>query len=464
MNGAATAAPAVAAQTVGAELGGLVRVAGPLAVAYVAEMGISFTDTVVVGRLGSVPLAAVGVTANLFFGVLLICMAAVSVVSVFAAEALAKNEDAAVVNAVRQGFWLSIALTLPALTMAWYMGPILGLLGQDPAILPYAEAYARAVMWGFLPYLWFTVLRSLATATGVTVPVLIVTVASVPLNLVANYVLVFGRLGLPAMGVAGSGWASTIVSWAMLAAMALQVRRSPSMRRFGIFRDPFRIDGAVLRRILRLGLPAGGLTAAETGLFTASALLMGLFGAAALAANQIAIMFLSIMFMVPAAISHAAATRVAYGLGLGDAKAARRAGLVAMAAGVVYMLLSAAVVLAIPETIAQLFLDPGTAGNGDVIALAIKLLFIAAFYQVVDGLQVASTGSLRGLKDAKVPFLIGLCGYWAVGLGTGVLFAFVLGWGAPGVWWGMALGLCVTAAMLTLRFHRVSRTLVAVAG
>ncbi|MFZ5789244.1 MAG: MATE family efflux transporter [Pseudomonadota bacterium] len=462
MTRAAAAAPAVAPQTAAGELGALARVAGPLAVAYIAEMAISFTDTIVVGRLGSVPLAAVGVTANLFFSLLLVCMAAVSAVSVLAAEALAKNDDAAAANAVRQGFWLSVALALPAFAMAWFMGPILSLLGQDAAILPYAEAYVRAVVWGFLPYLWFTVLRSFATATGFTWPVLVVTVGSVPLNLAANYLLVFGHLGLPAMGVAGSGWASTIVCWCMLAALTIHALRSPSIRRFDLFRHLLRIDGRMLRRLLQLGLPAGGLTAAETGFFTASALLMGLFGAAVLAANQIAIMFLSIMFMVPAAISHAAAARVAYGLGLGDAHAARRAGLVAMGAGVVYMLLSAAVVLAMPATIARLFLDSDMAGNAEVIALAVQLLFIAALYQVADGLQVVSAGSLRGLKDATVPLLIGLGGYWAVGLGTGALLAFTIGWGPTGIWWGMALGLSVTAALLSLRFHRVSRALAAV--
>jgi MATE family multidrug resistance protein len=458
---AVTAAPAVAPQTVGGEFAALARVAGPLAAAYIAEMAISLTDTIVVGRLGSTELAAVGITANLFFSLLFVAMSVVSVVAVLAAEAHAKNDPAGVAHATRQGFWVSIALTLPALLIGWYIAPILSFLGQDPVILPFAEAYVRAVIWGFLPYLLFSVLRSLMTALGRTTSVFLITLGSILLNLALNYILVFGHLGLPAMGVAGAGWASTIVCWWMLAALIIEVSWSRRFKVYRVFHALLRIDLTTIGQILRLGLPAGGMAAAESGFFTACALLMGVIGASALAANQIAIMFLSIMFMVPAAISHAASARVAFGLGLGDARAGRRAGIVAMVTGVSYMLFSVAVVLAIPETIANLFLDPTMAGNEEVIALAVQLLFIAAIYQVGDGLQIVATGALRGLKDTVMPLVIGLCGYWVVGLGTGAILAFWMAWGPTGIWWGMVSGLTVTAILLTLRFLRVSRDLVA---
>jgi MATE family multidrug resistance protein len=458
---AVTAAPAVAPQTVGGEFGALARVAGPLAAAYIAEMAISLTDTVIVGRLGSLELAAVGITANMFFSLLFVAMSVVSVVAVLAAEAHAKNDPGGVAHATRQGFWVAVALTLPGLVIGWYIAPILRFFGQDPAILPFAEAYVRAVMWGFLPYLWFSVLRSMMTALGTTGSVFFITVASILLNLGLNIVLVFGHLGFPAMGVAGAGWASTIVCWIMLLALAAEVALSKRLGRYHVFHALSWIDLKTIGQILRLGLPAGGMAAAEGGFFTACALLMGVLGAAALAANQIAIMFLSTMFMVPAAISHAASARVAFNIGLGDPRAGRRAGHVAMMTVIGYMLFSAVIVLSFPETIANLFLDPSMEGNAAVIALAVQLLFIAAIYQVVDGLQIVATGALRGLKDTVMPLVIGLCGYWVTGLGTGASLAFGLGWGPTGIWWGMALGLTVTAVLLTLRFQRVSHRLVA---
>jgi MATE family multidrug resistance protein len=456
-----TAASAVAPQTVGSEFAALARVAGPLAAAYIAEMAISLTDTIIVGRLGSIELAAVGITANLFFSLLFVAMSVVSVVSVLAADAHARSDHEGVAHATRQGLWVAVALTLPGLLIGWYIGPILKFLGQDPVILPFAEEYVRAVMWGFLPYLWFSVLRSLMTALGTTVSVFLISVGSILLNLALNYVFVFGHLGVPAMGVAGAGWASTIVCWIMFLALATEVAWSKQLGIYRVFHGLSRIELKTIGEILRLGLPAGGMAAAESGFFTACALLMGVISAAALAANQIAIMFLSTMFMVPAAISHAASARVSFGLGLEDPKAARRAGIVAMWTVVTYMLFSAAVVLTIPETIANLFLDPAMSGNEEVIALAVQLLFVAAIYQVVDGLQIVATGALRGLRDTVMPLAIGLCGYWVAGLGTGTALAFWLGWGPLGIWWGMALGLTVTATLLTLRFRGVSRRLIA---
>jgi MATE family multidrug resistance protein len=458
-----TAASAVAPQTAGGELGALVRVAGPLAAAYIAEMAISVTDTIIVGQLGSVELAAVGITANLFFSLLFVAMSVVAVVAVLAAEAHAKNDAEGVAHAARQGFWVSVALTLPGLLIGWYIAPILRSLGQDPAILPFAEAYVRAVMWGFLPYLWFSVLRSMMTALGSTGSVFFITVASILLNLGLNIVFVFGHLGLPAMGVAGAGLASTIVCWVMLLALAAEIAWSKRYAPYRVFHALSRIDLTTVGQILRLGLPAGGMAGAEGGFFTACALLMGVLGASALAANQIAIMFLSTMFMVPAAISHAAAARVAFNIGLGDPRAGRRSGHVALMTVIGYMLFSAAIVLSVPETIANLFLDPAMEGNDAVIKLAVQLLFVAAIYQVADGMQIVATGALRGLKDTVMPLAIGLCGYWISGLGSAALFAFGLGWGPIGIWWGMALGLTVTATLLTLRFQRVSHRLV-VAG
>lgn len=454
-NGAA--AKAASPGNLASEFGALVAVTAPLAISYIAEMAMSFTDTVVVGRLGSLELGAVGLTATIFFSLLLACMGVISMVGVFAAEAHAQDDREAVADSVRQGYWVSLLLTLPAMALAWHLAPILAWLGQDPAIIPFAEAYVRAVMWCFLPYLWITVLRGFLTALSHTAPIMAITIAMVALNLGANYVFVFGHFGFPALGVAGSGLATSLVCWVMLGALVLYIEISGRFRAYGVTRRLTTVRPKTIARMLRLGLPAAGMNAAETTMFSTIAVLMGILGTVELAANQIASTFLSILFMVPMALGHAASTRVAYCRGLGDAALARRAGLIAIVATVAYMLVVALVIWAMPGLIARIFLDTAQAGNAAVIELTVTLLLIAAISQVSDGVQTVAAGALRGLGDTNWPFVFSLVGFNVVGLGSGALLAFSLGLGARGLWLGLALGLTVSAAVFTWRFHRLSR-------
>jgi len=439
------------------ELGALIAVTAPLAVSYIAEMAMSFTDTLVVGRLGSLELAAVGLTATIFFSLLLACMGVISMVGVFAAEAHAKDDRDTVADSVRQGYWVSVLLAVPAMALSWHLGSILAWLGQDPAVIPLAEAYVRAVMWCFLPYLWITVLRGFLTALAYTAPIMLITVAMVALNLAVNYLLVFGHFGFPKLGVAGSGCATSIVCWTMFGVLLAYIESSDRFRGYGLARRLFAFNTDTMGRMLRLGLPAAGMNLAETSMFSAIAVLMGLLGTAELAANQIASTFLSFLFMIPMALGHAASTRVAYGVGLEDAGMARRAGLIAIGATVVYMLFVALLVWSIPETIAHIFLDAEQAGNAAVIELTIALLLIAAISQVSDGVQAVAAGALRGLGDTRWPFVFSLIGFNVVGLGSGAFLAFSLDLGARGLWIGLALGLTVSAAVFTWRFHRLSR-------
>jgi MATE family multidrug resistance protein len=249
----------------------------------------------------------------------------------------------------------------------------------------------------------------------------------------------------------------------MLGALLVYIEASGRFRGYGVTRRLLAISPDGMGRMLRLGLPAAGMNLAETGMFSAIAVLMGILGTVELAANQIASTFLSILFMVPMALGHAASTRVAYGLGLGDAALARRAGLVAIGATAVYMLFVALLIWAMPGLIARIFLDSEQAGNAAVIELTVALLLIAAISQVSDGVQAVAAGALRGLGDTHWPFVFSLVGFNLVGLGSGAFFAFSLGLGAQGLWIGLALGLTVSAAVFTWRFHRLSRALPAAA-
>jgi MATE family, multidrug efflux pump len=212
-------------------------------------------------------------------------------------------------------------------------------------------------------------------------------------------------------------------------------------------------------RIFRVGLPAGGISTVESGLFVAVQLLIGTLGIVALAANQIAFTAGGIIFMIPLALSQAAAARVGYNLGAGNIVAARQSGFVALAITAVYMAAMATFMWTCSEAIVSIFLDDADPTAATVLPLAAALIAIAAVFQIVDGTQIVAMGALRGLSDTVVPFLLGLLGYWAIGLTSGYIFAFVFGHGAVGLWWGLALGLAASATLLTWRFHARTRAL-----
>jgi MATE family multidrug resistance protein len=431
-------------------------IAAPLAAAYLAEIAMMITDMVIVGRLGSVQLAAVGLAGDLMIEIMLFGMAIVSIVGVLVAQTIGAGDAQSGAHHLRQGLWLATALSIPSTLLCWNLMPLLALTDQDPAVLAFGESYLQAAVWCILPSLWFVVLREFVAALSRPQSVMVITVAAVALNAVLSYGLVHGAFGLPALGVAGAGWATSIVCWVMFAALAWHMTRAARFRPYRVFHALSRLDPAACRQILALGLPLGGLALMEGGLFAVTAILMGVLGAEALAANQIVITVIGITFVVAMALGEAAAIRVAYGVGAGDPAQAQRAGLLGIGLGVLVSAAAAVVLLAAPETLAGLFLDLGDPANREVVELTAGLFVIAAVFQIFDGVQAISSRALRGLRDTFAPMWIAGLGYWGFGIPGGYLLAFVFGYGASGLWWGLALGLSVTAVMLAWRFFRLS--------
>lgn len=434
----------------------LVKLTGPLAVGALAEMAIGFTDTLMVGRLGSVELAGVGITVNFFFSLLLMGMGAVSIVSVIAAEAHAANRPDGVSSAFRNGLWFALLLGIPFTVALWFVPEVLVLLQQPADAVAVAREYLVTMTWALLPYLMFTVGRCFVSAISRPRSVMVIALAAVPVNAVINYGLIFGNFGLPRMEVMGAGLGSAITNMLMMVAIFAEILRDRIFRTYRPFQHLLKIDTVLLKRMAVLGLPIGGLSGVESMFFTAIAVMMGWIGTIALAANQIAGAVSAMVFMIPWAMSQAVSVRVSYGVGWRDPGAARRAGFVAIRIGMIYMAAMAVVMWLFPETFISLFIDADDPQREVVEELGRQLLIIAAVFQVVDGTQIIAMGALRGLKDTHVPFIIGTIGYWLTGLGSGYIFAFVFGWGALGLWWGVAMGLAAAAILLTWRFHQRS--------
>jgi MATE family multidrug resistance protein len=435
-----------------AEIRATLALAAPLAGANLAQMAMGLTNAVAVGRLGGSALAAAGLGAGLYFTLVMVCQGVLLAVAPLAAHALGAEDRAAAARIAGAGMLLAALLALPVFALLTVAPQLLVLLGYEKRLAADIADFLSAIRWGSPAFLIFTVLRAMLSAASRARPIMVVLLFGVPANAALNWVLVFGHLGLPPLGIAGSGCATAIIQWLMVLGLAGYMAIIPTgpKLRFG-FRGPGEFG-----RIVRVGLPISGLLALEVGVFNGTGILMGLLGADALGAHQLAMNFASLTFMVPLGIAQAATVRVAYELGRGERMAARRAGFVALASGGVLMLAPCASMLAFPRAIAGIYLDLADPGNHGTAAIAVQLLAIAALFQVFDGIQVIAVGALRGYRDTGVPMLIAAFGYWGAGFAVSWALAFPLGYGAPGLWWGLALGLAIVALLLSLRFHHRS--------
>ena len=434
----------------------LLKIALPLIAAYLAEFAMLVTTKVVVGRLGYHELAAVGLAGGLSFEVLIVLMGLLSIVGVLVAQAEGAGRRRDAGHAVRQGLIVATALGLPATVLVWNLAPLLALTGQDPKVVELAAPYLHGLAGFVLPVLWFSVLRSFVAALARTGAVMVIAVVAVALNYVLTLGLVRGAFGLPELGVAGAGWATTLVSWIMLAALALYTYRTPNLRGYGLFLGRLRFDPTACAEIVRLGLPVAGLVLLEAGLFIAVAILSGVLGVESLAAYEVLMGWIGIPFVIALGLAEATMVRVAYGVGRDSLAAARQAGLLGMAMGVAVLGFLVVIPLGFPELIVRVFLEPGDPGFARVSALTAQLLVIAAIFQVFDGLQAIASRALRGIKDTVAPLWLAGFGYWVLGIGGGSLLTFPAGLGVVGLWWGLAIGLIVTASLLAWRFLRLT--------
>ncbi len=446
------------------EVSRTLKLALPMVAAYIAELGMWWTDQAIVGRLGADELAAVGLSGSVMFQGIAISMGMLSIVAVLVGNAFGGGRPEAVAGAVRQGMHVATVLALAVMVFAWFVPNLLALAGQQAIIVELAADYIRAFLFGIAPMLYFTVLRSFVAGVSRPMIVTLVTVTTIPVNLGVNIVLVFGAeldlgpwsLSLPALGVAGAAWGSTLVTWLMFAALAADAMWTPAARPYRVLRNLLHRDHEEWRTIWRLGLPVGLLTFVEGGLFVAVSLLAGLIGIATLAANQVAANLVGLSAMIAVGIGEAAAVRVSQEMGALRPDGARKAGFVAMALGVIVALAFAVPLLVAPELLAALFLDIDDPANAEALRVTALLCTIAAFFLGFDCLQIIGARALRGLHDTVMPAWISVVGYWVVAVPLAALFAFPLGMAGAGLWWGMAAGLAVAAVWLCLRFARLA--------
>lgn len=434
-----------------AEARATLAVAAPLAAANLAQTAMGFTNTVMVGRLGSAALAAAGLGTSLYFTIAMVCSGVLTAVAPLAAHAIGAHDSRRAGRIARQGLVLAAMLAFPVVAGLKLANRLLAMLGYNPALATEIGHFLGVIALAAPGFLGFAVLRSFLVAASHGSAVMAVLILCVPMNAALNWALIFGHWGAPALGIAGSGCSTAIIQWLMFLSLAIYVRLMPSLAQYRTGRSGPCLDE--IGHILRLGLPIGGILGLEIGVFATTGIMMGLLGPDALGAHQLVMNCISVIFMIPLGIAQAATVRVAVGLGSGAPAAAQRAAFIAILLGVVYMAVMAVVLLAAPRTIAGIYVNIDAPANSGLVAIALKLFAVAALFQIVDGVQAIAAGALRGYRDTTIPLLLAVIGYWGVGFAGGWLLAFPAGYGPIGLWSGLAAGLAAVALMLTLRLH-----------
>lgn len=434
------------------ELVATLRLALPIVVGQLSQMLIGITDTAFIGRLGAVPLAAAAFTQGLFGMFYVVGLGLLSAPGVFAARDHGAGDDAGCASWLRHGRALAFAVSLAAMCLLGLLSTQFAHLGQPREVLAIVRPFFWLISISLVPALIFQVQRQFAESVGEAWGPMIIIVLDVGLNAFFNWVLVFGKLGFPPLGLRGSGFATLASRSAAVLAIAVWLRFSP---RFAELRatGSFGWERARFVSLLRLGVPSGVMMLFETGAFGVSALMMGWLGAVPLAAHQVALSCAALTFMVPLGLSHAVSLRISRARGEGRAPVLRAIGLGALLSGALIMTATALLF-----TLAGKFIATSFTSAPEVSSLATELLVVAGVFQIFDGTQAISVGALRGLVDVRVPTALTFAAYWLLSLPLGYVLAFHTRFGPRGIWIGLAAGLGSAALSLTSRFLYKTRS------
>lgn len=424
----------------------------PLIGSQLAQFGLHVTDTIMLGWYGTLPLAAGVLGSSSFFVIFILGSGFGRAVMPMVASAESRGDEVQVRRVARMGLWLSILFGVICYPLFWWSDPVLRALGQKPEVAILAQDYLRLVGLGMIPALMVMALKSYLSALERTQVQMWVTVLGLPVNIFLNWLLIFGNWGAPELGVLGSAIATLTVQVLSLVMLCLYAALLPQLRKYHLFVRFWRPDWPGFRAVFRLGWPIGLTGLAESGMFQASALMMGWIGTVELAAHGIALEITALTFMVHVGLSSAVTVRTGRFHGAGDYPAMRLGAKVAIGLSLAFAGPTVLVFLALPEPLVALFIAPENPDRVAIIAAGVSLLACAALFQLADSMQVQALGMLNGVQDTRVPMIFASVSYWLIGIPASYVLAFVLDFGAVGLWLGLVIGLAAAAASLMARF------------
>ena len=436
------------------EIKPMLSLAAPIILAELGWMTMSIVDTMMVGRQAdsAVAIGAVSLGSIIYYVVAIFGTGLMLGLDTLVSHSFGAGDMKEVHRSLVNGVYLALGVTPALMGIVWAAEPLLQHLNLQPEILAQTIPYLRTLNWSTLPLLLYFVFRRYLQGINLARPVMFSLVTANAVNVAGNWSLVYGHLGFHAMGTVGSGW-STCLSRAYMATVLMVYCIYYELRyKHGLFEASRLLHLPRVRQLLELGFPAAMQIAFEIGVIATVTAFIGRLGPVPLASHQVALNTVGFSFMVPLGIGSAAAVRVGQALGRKDPHAAGRAGWTAMAIGVVFMFCAALVFWLAPSYIVRVYTsDPS------VIAVASGLLFVGAFFQIFDGLQVVATGALRGAGDTRTPMICHLVFYWTVGLPIGYFLCFKLGWGARGFWIGLCVALILIGSILLYIWRRTER-------
>jgi MATE family multidrug resistance protein len=426
----------------------MLALAAPLVMAELGWMAMGIVDTIMAGPLGPAAIGAGSLGSMMFYPIVICGTGMLLGMDTLVAQSFGAGDRADCRRTLVNGLWLAAGLALPLILALWCTIPLLGMAGANPRVHALFAPFLRALLWGILPLLLLTAFRRYLQAVNVVKPIAFALVSANLVNVAGNYALMYGHWGFRAMGLAGSGYSTSLARLYMLAVLASAVVWKEWGRRFSppisVLPEIFRI-----RRMIDLGLPAALQILAEGAVFGVVTVFASRLDPASLAAHGIAITVISTTYMVPLGIGSAAAVRVGQAIGRKDPRGAAASGWSALSIGALFMTAAGIALWTVPSWIVGVITS-----DAAVVAAGVALLRIAAFFELFDGLQTVATGALRGLGDTRSPMLVHLAGYWAVGLPVAWLLCFHFRWGAPGIWAGLCAAIILIGVALLLAWKR----------
>lgn len=431
-----------------------VSLAYPVAIGQLGHIMLGVTDSIMVGKVGAVPLAASSLVNGLFFLIVVFGLGMTLAITPLVSIANGKEQKEQCGVILRQAMLVNAVVMIVLLLLVIILAELIFSLKQEEEVAVQAYSYARILAFSIIPFMIFQTFRQFIEGLSFTKPAMFITIAANLVNVLGNWIFIYGNLGVPAYGLDGAGYSTLITRSCMAAALMGYVLKAP---RFAEYEPNFRfrsINWAVIWRLISIGIPTGFQHFFEVGAFAFSAVMIGWLGGAQLAAHQVALSMASVSFMIILGITAAGTIRVGFAFGRSDPTEVRRAGILTTILASLIMGFFGICFIVFRDHLPLIYIsDP------EVVAIASSLLVIAAFFQISDGAQAAGLGILRGITDVKIPMIITFVAYWVVALPLGYILGFTLQMDVVGIWIGLLAGLTVAAILLNLRFFMKTRKL-----